>query len=294
MDLHYKREVTVGALVIIGVSLFLVITSWLSGRGVGPGQRAVIEFADAAGMKRGSPVRVSGMAVGRVEAIELLEYGRVHLTVSLDRSIVPKADATASVVSVGLAGDVAVELVPGTAAEPLAAGQVIPGQVSRGLMEIGAELAERAGTMIDNLNVMLDPALVTEMQGTLRGLQRVLATFGDARSGPAAELSATLAALRSLTARVDSTLGSQALQRSLANVDTLSGRLVGMTSQFTTTGARLDSLLARINSGEGTIGKAMNDGALYDDIRAATQAFQQLLDEIKKNPGKITIQVRVF
>jgi hypothetical protein len=38
----------------------------------------------------------------------------------------------------------------------------------------------------------------------------------------------------------------------------------------------------------------MNDDGLYDDIRSATQAFQQLLDEIKKNPGKITIQVRVF
>lgn len=294
MDLHYKREVTVGALVLLGVALFVVLTSWLSGRGVGPGQRAVIEFADAAGMKRGSPVRVSGMSVGRVESIELVEYGKVHLTVSLDRSIVPKMDAIASVVSVGLAGDVAVELVPGTAPDPLPPGQVIPGQVSQGLMEIGTELAERAGTMLDNLNVMLDPELVTEMQATLRGLQRVLTTFGDAKAGPAAELSTTLAALRSLTAWVDSTLGSQALQRSLANVDTLSGRLVGMTSQFTTTGARLDSLLARINNGEGTIGKAMTDGALYDDIRAATQAFQQLLDEIKKNPGKITIQVRVF
>jgi phospholipid/cholesterol/gamma-HCH transport system substrate-binding protein len=234
------------------------------------------------------------MGVGRVETIELMEYGRVRLTVSLDEEIVPRADATASVVAVGLAGDVAVELFPGTAAEPLAAGQVIPGESGRGMMEIGADLATRAGALLDNLNVMLDTTLVTEMHGTLRSLQRVLATFGDARNGPAAEMSATLVSLRSLTARVDSTLGSPALQRSLANVDTLSGRLVGMTSQFTTTGARLDSLLTRINSGQGTIGKAMTDDGLYDDIRSATQAFQQLLDEIKKNPGKITIQVRIF
>jgi phospholipid/cholesterol/gamma-HCH transport system substrate-binding protein len=294
MDLHYKREVTVGAMVLLGAALFVVITSWLSGRGVGPGERALIEFADASGLKRGSPVRVSGMGVGRVETIELMEYGRVRLTVSLDEEIVPRADATASVVAVGLAGDVAVELFPGTAAEPLAAGQVIPGESGRGMMEIGADLATRAGALLDNLNVMLDTTLVTEMHGTLRSLQRVLATFGDARNGPAAEMSATLVSLRSLTARVDSTLGSPALQRSLANVDTLSGRLVGMTSQFTTTGARLDSLLTRINSGQGTIGKAMTDDGLYDDIRSATQAFQQLLDEIKKNPGKITIQVRIF
>lgn len=294
MDLHYKREVAVGALVLLGVALFVVLTSWLSGRSIAPGQRVVMEFADAAGLKRGSPVRVSGMGVGRVEEIHLEAYGRVRLTVSLDRGITPRRDATASVVAVGLAGDVAVELVPGTAPDPLPAGQAIPGSVAPGFMDIGSQLADKAALALDNLNVMLDPRLVEEMHGTLRGLQRVLGTFGDARSGPAAELTATLTALRDLTARLDSALTSPALARSLAHVDTLSGRLVGMTSQFTATGARLDSLLARINRGEGTLGRAMTDDGLYDDIRAATQAFQQLLDELRKNPGKITVQVRVF
>lgn len=294
MDLHHKREVTVGAMVIIGVTLFIVLTSWLSGRSITPAQRVAIEFADASGLKRGSPVRVSGMQVGRVESIQLLEYGRVRLTASLDRDIEPRADATASVVAVGLAGDVAVELVPGAAAGPLPADGVIPGSVSPGFMQLGETLAAKAETALDNLNVMLDPALVSEMQGTLRSLQRVLNTMGDTRTGPAAELSSTLAGLRDLTARLDSTLASSQTRRALANLDTLSGRMVGMTTQFTATGAQLDSLLARINRGEGTLGRAMADDGLYEDIRAATQSFQRLLEEIGKNPGKLTIQVRVF
>lgn len=294
MDLHYKREVTVGALVLLGIALFVVGTSWLGGGSLTAAQRVELEFADAAGMKRGSPVRISGMQVGRVDQIRLLEYGRVRLTVSLDRGMEPRRDATASVVSVGLAGDVAIELVPGTAAEPLPPGQVIPGTLAPGFMAMGEELAGKAGTLMENLNAMLDTTLVSEVQATLRGLQRTLATMSDSRTGPAAELSSTLAGLRALTARLDSTLASASMQRSLANLDTLSGRLVGMTTQFTTTGAELDSLLSRINRGEGTLGKAMSDPGLYDDIRAATQSFQQLLDELKKNPGKITVQVRVF
>lgn len=294
MDLHYKREVAVGALVLVGVALFVVTTSWLGGRSLAPGQRAQMEFANAAGLKRGSPVRISGMAVGRVEDVRLIEYGRVRLTVALDRAVVPRRDASAQVVSVGLAGDVAIELVPGTAAEPLAEGQVIPGSVAPGFMEMGAELGAQAATVMTRLSAMLDTTLVVEMQTTLRRLQQVLATMGDRETGPAAELSASLRGLRDLTARMDSTLASAAFSRSLANVDTLSGRLVDMTGQFTTTGARLDSLLVRINRGEGSLGRAMQDPGLYDDIRAATQSFQQLLDEIKKNPGKITIQVRVF
>lgn len=294
MDLHYKREVAVGGMVILGVALFILGTSWLSGKSLTPAQRVQMEFADAAGLKRGSPVRISGMQVGRVEQIQLIEYGTVRLTVSLDRGLRPGADASATVVAVGLAGDVAIELNPGNPSPPLAAGQVIPGSVSPGFMQIGEVLAEKAGLALDNLNVMLNPALVEDMQSTLRGLQSVLATMSDPRTGPAAELSTTLAGLRSLTGKLDSVLAGAGTQRTMANLDTLSGNLVDMTAQFTATGARLDSLMARINSGQGTIGKAMNDDGLYDDIRAATVSFQQLLDEIKKNPGKITIQVRVF
>jgi len=294
MDLHYKREVTVGALVLLGVVLFIAGTSWLGGGTLTPANRIEMEFANAAGLKRGSPVRISGMQVGRVEEVRLLEYGKVRLAVALDKGIAPKTDATASVVSVGLAGDVAIELVPGTAAAPLPPGQVIPGTVAPGFAAIGEQLAGKAGLVMDNLNAMLDTALVSQMQATLRSLQRTLNVMSDPRTGPAAELSTTLAGLRTLTARLDSTLAGAPLQRSLANLDTLSGRLVGMTTQFTTTGAQLDSLLSRINRGEGSLGKAMSDPGLYDDIRAATQSFQQLLDEIKKNPGKITIQVRVF
>lgn len=294
MDLHHKREVTVGAMVIIAVALFVVTTSWLSGRSLTPGQRVTIEFSDAAGLKRGSPVRVSGMQVGRVEQIALVRYGTVRLTVSLDRGIEPRSDATAGVVAVGLAGDVAVELVPGTAPDRLPAGQSIPGTIAPGFMQLGEVLADKAEVALDNFNAMLDPALVRDMQATLRSLQEALAAFGDARTGPAAELSQTLASLRALTGRVDSALASDGTRRALANLDTLSGRMVEMTSQFTATGAQLDSLLGRINRGEGTLGRAMTDDGLYDEIRSATRAFQKLLEEISKNPGKITIQVRVF
>lgn len=294
MDLHYKREVTVGGLVLLGAALFIFFTSWLSGRSITPAQRVVIEFGDAAGLKRGSPVRVSGMQVGRVESIQLVRYGTVRLTASLDRGVVPRADATAGVVAVGLAGDVAIELVPGGAAEPLPAGQPIPGIVTPGFMQLGEVLADKAETALDNLNVLLDPKLVEEMQATLRSLRRAVDNFGDARTGPAAELSTTLAGLRTLTSRLDSTLASAATRRSLANLDTLSGNLVDVTAQFAATGAQLDSLLTRINRGEGTLGRAMVDDGLYTDIQAATRSFQQLLEEIRRNPGKITIQVRVF
>ena len=67
-----------------------------------------------------------------------------------------------------------------------------------------------------------------------------------------------------------------------------------MTSQLSSTGARLDTLLLRINQGQGTIGKFATDTGFYTDIRALSQSMKQLLDELQKHPGKVPVTVKIF
>jgi phospholipid/cholesterol/gamma-HCH transport system substrate-binding protein len=118
--------------------------------------------------------------------------------------------------------------------------------------------------------------------------------LSDTRNGPSAELTRTLASFRSLATRLDSTLADPALTRTLGRADTLTGNLAAMTAQLTTTGARLDSVLAGVNSGRGTLGKFATDSGLYADLRAVTQGMKRLLDELQKNPGKVPVTVKLF
>jgi hypothetical protein len=67
-----------------------------------------------------------------------------------------------------------------------------------------------------------------------------------------------------------------------------------MTAQFTTTGARLDTLLTNLNKGQGTLGKLATDTGLYHDARGASQSLKALLDTLQKKPGKLTVQVKIF
>ena len=59
MDLSYKREVTVGSLVILAVVLFIVGTSWLSGRSITADEDEFwkIQFQTAGNLKASSVVR---------------------------------------------------------------------------------------------------------------------------------------------------------------------------------------------------------------------------------------------
>ena len=107
MDLHYKQEITVGALVLSGVSSFVLGTMWLSGKESRSGKRVVnVQFDDVGNMKAGNPVKVSGVQLGKVEEIAFRSVRDVLVTLTLDPRIEPKTDATALLSSVGLVGDV--------------------------------------------------------------------------------------------------------------------------------------------------------------------------------------------
>jgi phospholipid/cholesterol/gamma-HCH transport system substrate-binding protein len=108
------------------------------------------------------------------------------------------------------------------------------------------------------------------------------------------EATKTMVALRQMTHRLDSTLATIPVGNTVARADTLAKNLSTMSIQLTATGARLDSLLQKINSGQGTLGKFATDSGLYMDSRAAMQALKTLMDELNKHPGKVTVQVKMF
>jgi phospholipid/cholesterol/gamma-HCH transport system substrate-binding protein len=103
-----------------------------------------------------------------------------------------------------------------------------------------------------------------------------------------------MASLEQVTARLDSTLAHPALSRTLNRADTLTGNLASMTAQLTSTGARLDTLLLNMNQGRGTLGKFTTDTGFYTDLRQLSQSMKEVLDELKKHPGKVPVTVKLF
>ncbi|MFN0179188.1 MAG: MlaD family protein [Gemmatimonadales bacterium] len=295
MDLHYKQEVTVGALVLTGIGLFLAGTMWLQGSSIGGGaNQLLVSFENAGTLKKGSAVRVSGVNLGSVSSVEFQDVGKVLVTLDLKEQIVPKVDATAKLATVGLVADAVVLLHPGTSTERLPAGRVIQGTIERGLMDLGTELGDQAKVALTGINEIANKQLADNLNATLNAMRRMMAVYSDTRRGPTAELSATMETLRRLSARLDSTLARADFPTTLRKSDTLVSNLSSATAEFTTTAARLDSLIQRINRGDGTLGKLVSDTLLYSDLRKMVGSFQELAEELKKHPGKITIQIKAF
>ena len=301
MDFRYSREVIVGAIVTIAILVFIFGTMWLSGRSVSSDNLVRIQFANVSGLKRASPVRVSGVNVGKVERIEFVDVGKVLVTASLPPKIRARVDADAKIVSVTLVGDYAIDFDPGRAAEFLAPGKVILGTQDLGLSGRAMELSDRADSILIGAQAIVNKqtadqlrSTLTALEGTLRATERTMRIYSDSTRGPTAELTKTMASFRQLSTRLDSTLAHPALSRTLNRTDTLTGNLAAMTAQLTATGERLDSLLAAVNRGQGTLGKLATDSGFYYDMRDLSHSMKELLDELKKNPGKVGVTVKLF
>jgi phospholipid/cholesterol/gamma-HCH transport system substrate-binding protein len=267
---------------------------WLSGRSVSSDNLVRLQFANVSGLKRASPVRVSGVNVGKVERIEFVDVGKVLVVASLPPKIRPRVDAEAKIVSVTLVGDYAVDFDPGRAGELLPTGKIILGSQDLGLSGRAMELTDRADSILIGAQAFVNKetaeqlrSTLTALEGTLKAAQRTMQIYGDSSRGPTAELTRTMASFRQLTTRLDSTLAHPALGRTLSRTDSLTGNLSAMTARF-------DSTLAAINRGQGTIGKLATDSGLYYDIRDLSHSMKELLDELKKHPGKVGVTVKLF
>jgi len=297
-----KREIAVGALAIAGVILFFGGTLLLKGGNLGSGQNWHVTFSDVNGLKRGSPVQISGFAVGHVTDIKLLKPGEVQVTFVLPDEMPLKSDAIVRVASVGLVGDVLLTVDPGHSPDALDPSQPVVGSAQGPGMTAQVEaLGQEVTKVTSGAALILNDQTANEIHRSLQALERLLNTYGDPDRGPSAQLTRTLGAVQLLSEELKRTLEQSSTQRTLANADTLTANLARASQKADTlvgalahTSAALDTMLARINRGEGTLGKLASDTGLYNDARRTSQALSALLDEIRRNPGKLTIQVKMF
>src|SRR5260221_9149765 len=110
-----------------------------------------------------------------------------------------------------------------------------------------------------------------------------------------AVLDETLASLRatSRTAKALTTDREAQLRHTLDSFERSAAGMERLTGQLDSLRASLQNVSAKVDRGEGTLGKLVNDPKLYDDARESVAQLHQLIADIKKNPKKY-INLKVF
>ena len=290
MDLTYKQEIGVGALVLMGLAVFTVGLFWLTGRSIkSTGVKAEVVFSNVSGLKQGDPVMVSGVKKGRVQSVKLERVGRVDVVLELASDVKPRVDASASVGSTDFFGARFVDFSPGDDQKPfLQDGHAIVGTTPPALMDVATGVSTRANELIGNASGIVNQQLAEDIHNTLIATQRGLNVLTEAGSGQMVrQTTATLASVERVMAHLDTILGNG------KRIDSLGANITDLTNELSHATASLNGLLDKANKGEGTLGKLTSDTTLYNDLHRTLNALTDLLTDLKERPGRY-VHVKVF
>ncbi|MCU0619328.1 MAG: MlaD family protein, partial [Gemmatimonadaceae bacterium] len=92
-DARPRHEAVVGAVTLLGIALIVAATLWLQRADLGRERRQVTaRFRDIGNAKVGQRVLIRGVPAGRIDRVELVEGGWVHVRFKLERDIVLPPD----------------------------------------------------------------------------------------------------------------------------------------------------------------------------------------------------------
>lgn len=205
-------------------------------------------FQEVQGLAAGSVVSLSGVNVGNIEAIEFLsEKNALDVRMKINEEFLPRITKSARVEirTQGALGDKFIFIIPGSATDPVVTdGEVLEIAKATDLLGIISERGSETNRVFDILN---DIHVLTR---TMTQDNRVGKLLGDLEK-----------ASYSL---------SQASQEALkfANAMNNSGAGEKLGSSLT----RLDSVLTKIDKGEGSLGALINDPTLHNQLKSMTGA----------------------
>lgn len=296
MDLYYKQEIKVGAVVIVALAILVVGMMWLTGQTLRRGGRVTVpvEFATVSGLTVGDPVQISGVSVGRVAHMQLEELGRVIVEIEVDRRVRPRTDASAEIRSLDFLGAKYVAYTPGDAEDFLERDGTIVGGREGELASSAMRLTDQAAVLLARGQELLSERTLTQVRATLEATERAMSVVARVGSGPlAADAGSTLSSLKGAAQALDSTLSNPSINESLSQLDEIAEGVREMTEGLAAVTQNLASMLELMRSPDGTVGKMLGDSTIHTDLHEVLVSLRMLLDDVRERPGRY-VNVSVF
>lgn len=262
-------------------------------------QKIQTTFVRADGLGTGSQVFVKGVKVGSVSQVQLTASDSVQVTMRLDMDRPLPKGTTAYLTSLGLIEGKSIVLELGTSDENVEFGDSIEGEYVQSMMESlgsrGDELGNDLSSTFTELNAFLEQlnetlnddartSLNETLENTSQATQQISSMLEEKQQDIDQAItsgSSMLSQLDTLATdnrpRVDSLMVS--LEENIRELEKIRVELEGAS-------AGLNEIIKKINDGQGTIGKMVNDPALYNNLDELTNELNELVKGINEDPGR--------
>lgn len=300
-----SKELKIGSFAVMVFVLSFFVINFLRGEDIFNREiELTASYDNVEGLVPSAPVYIKGYKAGKVVEVEYDKEQQIFDVVcSIKKEFMIPVDSRMTIYSVDIMGGKGVKIDLGSSAEYVEDGDRLEPAFEAGLMD---GLSAGIGPLIDKVGNTLDSLCVT-----VAGINSILDDANKSRiSSTLKHLDATMADVRAIASEVNGK--SDELNLFIDNLAALSEKLAPVMEQVDSTMTSVtsvvnkidrsdiegviesfNSLLKKIDDPEGTVGKLLVDGSVYNSLDSLLSDIDSLVRKIEENPKKY-IRISVF
>jgi len=308
--LKLAREFRIGAVAVATLLLFIWGVNYLKGTDIFTRQITYYAIYDEiTGLIESNPVTMNGVTLGQVSNISFHPdgSGRIIVECIILKSVPIPVNSISALTSPTLTGSRHIKINRGDAGTFIKNGDTLTSSIEPGLQDEALRLMEPIKERAENIFLEIDSllqivkAVVNEQTQknitnsfnnidlTLASLRNTAANLHQTISTETPRISAIMTNAESITQNLKN--NNEALSNILKNASLITDSIAAANLTLTLAKAEesignLNSVLEKINNGEGTVGMLMNDEQLYNNLAASSHQLELLLQDIRENPAK--------
>lgn len=297
-----KKELKTGIITVIAIALFIWGYNFMKNQEIFGSSRVYkSKFDNAMGLSTSSVVTLNGLKVGNITKIEndLNKKGSFIITYSVNNDLKFSKNSIAQISPPTIPGFGSAELVitPEFEGENAPSGTFLQSKTKSGALDnitsklnpISTKLdkvLQNVNELVGNLNHVLDTNTQNNLKQSFAKLNSTLTSFKSASNSLNLMLTENKDKLGSVLTNADqASLNLKSMTDNFAKAN-LSNDLKTTVTKLNTTLKSFDSVLSKVNDGNGSVAKLLNDKGLYTNLENASKELEELLREMKEHPKR--------
>lgn len=311
-----SNETKVGALTAIAITLLILGFNFLRGKTLfKTGNYIYAKYHDTKGIMVSNAVFINGFQVGSVFEIENSDQNLSSILVAIklkDNYNIPVNSIAsikenplgASSITIGL-GDAKQYLKTGDTVLTASSAGLL-GDVMNKLGPVGEQIkttVHSLDSVLKNINSIFDPNTKNNLQQVIANINKTTASLVVSSASIQAMMNQQSGAITQSMNNVASFTknlsdNNEKVTRMLNNVEKTTDNfskadITGTVDKLKGTIANLNSILEKVGSQEGSLGKLMNDKTLYNSLTNTVRSANILMDDLRMNPKRY-VNISVF
>ena len=312
-----SNETKIGALASVAIVLLILGFSFLKGTNIfKTGDFIYAEFADAKGIKVSTPVNVNGLQIGSVYQIENKDktLRSIKITIKLNNGEYQIPDDSYAVVNANPLGISSVNIVLGNSTTFIKDNSTIKTQEAGGIL---ASITNSVTPAVDqlkttfhtvdstlkNINSVFDANAKNNLQNTIANINKLTASLIVSAASiekmlteQSGSIAKSMDNLNSFTQNLAA--NNDKITNTISNIEKTTENLsqadiAGSVKSLKDAIVKINDVLAKMDSKEGSLGLLMNDKTLYNNLTNTVRSANILLDDLRTHPKRY-VNISVF